>query len=703
MLIRITIFLISFGYLLNGIILRFFDSEQENDLPLRILFFIFGVVISYYLKTDNKTLKLNLEKLSHVFFLIVSHHAIYKCYKTNFEPHHLAVSFAIFLIVANSIHHQTFLLLYVVFSIVGNLVSSILVMKISNFYTYFSILLISYVSSYWLLLKKLQKDEFFLLSNQEIEKIIQDQKDGLIITNENLEMQYFNEYAKKYLNIGFDEDFLIGSKIVLPVPEIEQKLSNSYRVELKGDSHIEVKYIKTEYLGELHYSILIKDITSEVRKKRNQEEKFFLQERILNNFPEGIVFLDNEGIVRYVNPEALKLLELEYEELMGEFFLEKIHSTSAEGTSVEEENFPMRVTYTEGTPCHVTFDLFWRKDGSFFFVEYKANPVYNENNELKGAILVFRDVTKRKEKEDADKRYADELLYLSNSSTKLLEIFTENELYRFISSQVSELSQNAPVIVNSFDPILEIFRTRTTFGFDKYIGEVYNKIGRDLKDIIYKVEKENLLAYQLNRSESIIELPKGLYSIQYGNWNQKICTEIQNILECKKIYIAGLSYRNIFLGNIIIFHNKDFLETRSTLEIFLNQASINLYRRTLDKNHLENYFRFDPLIQETKAFYCEIRIDGTILFINPALEKISGYSKEEVYGENWWNIFQKGMEYMEIQDFLKSLKQAPILGTESAIVTRRGYQLFVKWDWIYKNIQEIGEELLVGLGLEVRV
>lgn len=703
MLTRTAIFLLSFGYLVDGIFVRIFEDELESDLPLRLLFLVVGLVLGFYLKTEKKDLKLKLEKLAFLFFLVLTHHSIYKCYKTNFDSRNIAISFSVFLIVSNSLYNRILLYTYLAFCLVGNLAASALTLKSSQFFSYIGVLIISYTGSFWILLKKIAKNEFFHLSNEEVEQLVENQKEGLIITNENLEMQYFNEYAKKYLNLGFDEEFLIGSKILLPVPVLEQKLSNNYQVELKGGIYLEAKYIKTEYLGELHYSILLKDITDDVKRKQKEKERFFFQEEILKNLPEGVVYLDTEGIVKYVNPETLKLLELEMEELMGEFFLEKIHSTTAEGTSIEEENFPMRVTYTEGTPCHVTFDLFWRKDGSFFFVEYKANPVYDQNGKLLGAILLFRDVTKRKQKEDTDKRYADELLLLSNISTKLLEIFTENELYRFIAQQTSELSQNALVIVNSFDSISEVFRTRAFYGFEKYMSEIYTILGRDLKDILYKVDKENLEAYKYNRAETITELPQGLLNLQYANWSHKICIEFQRIIECKKVYVIGLSYREIFLGNIIILLQKEYLETKSTLEIFANQASINLYRRTLDKNLLENSFRFDPLIQETSAVYVEMRLDGTILFINPKLESVSGYSKEEVYGENWWSIFQKGMEYMEIQDFLKNVKQSAILGTESPIFTRRGYQFIVKWDWVYKNIQETGEELIVGFGLEIKV
>jgi PAS domain S-box-containing protein len=701
MLIRVSLFTIGTLYPLSAILTRMIDFDAEAYLAEKFFLGVLCWILSIFLNTQEKSKKERFLMLSYLLLFVITYHSIYRCYTAEFQVSYVAMSFMIFFLTAVCFSNQVFLLAYVVLSLVGNFLSSVIALKSINFYQYFSAVFLSYLGIFIILSKRIRQANFLLLSQEEIEKYLLKTQEGIIVTDDELRIQYINEVAKKLINVGFQDELLAGAKILLPVSPLDQKLSNIVSIPLIGGIHIESKYIKAEWIGEPTFLIQLKDITSKLKQEQEAREKSILYEKVLKNAGEGILFLDTEGFVRYANPEALRLLELSEEELVGEFLLDKIHSTTAEGTSVEEENFPMRVTYTEGKPCHVTFDLFWRKDGSFFFSEYKADPVYN-GEKLEGAIMIFRDVTKRKNKEDSDRRYADELLHLSNISTKFLEIYTEFELYRFIAKEISEMSEGSCVIVNSYDLISNQFKTVATAGFEKFQTEIYSLLGRDIKETFYSIEFTDP-AFIYNAREEIEEVPEGLYSLSYGNWNHKLCIQIEQTTKTKKVYSIVLKHRETLLGNIILLHNKEFLEKKAMLEIFQNQASINLYRRLLDKNLAKEKFRFDPLFQETEALFCELRLDGTILFINPALEKVSGYTNEEVLGKNWWALFQKGLQYIEIQEFIANIKRNPFLGIEYEFYTKKGYKLIVKWDWVYKRDSDSTEEIIMGLGLQVRV
>lgn len=701
MLIQIVLFVLGILYPLAAIFSRLIDFDAEIDFAERFFLAVFCFVLGFSLNTEEKVRRETFVKLSYALLFAITYHSLYRCYKTEFQISYIAMSFMVFLLSAVSFSNRILLLVYIVLALIGNFVSSIITLKSLNFYQYFSSIFLSYLGIFIVLNRRLMQKDFLLLSEEEITKNLLQTEEGFIITDNELRIQYINEPAKKLVNVGFKDEFLPGAKVILPVPPLEQKLSNTTPILLMGGVHIETKYIKAEWMGEPTFLIQIREITSRVKKEAEAKKQAILHDKTLKYAGEGILFLDTEGFVRYANPEALKLLEMSEEELVGEFLLDKIHSTTAEGTSVEEENFPMRVTYSEGVPCYVTFDLFWRKDGSFFFSEYRANPVYS-GDKLEGAIMLFRDVSKRKNKEDTDKKYADEILHLSNTSTKFLEIYTEAELYRFIASEINTMTGGSCVIVNSYDPISSRFQTMSTSGFERLQTEVYGVLGRDIKETFYTLDLGDA-AFIYNTKESIDEVPEGLFGLSYGNWNHKLCIQLQQVTKTKKVYCIVLKHREILLGNIIILHNKEFLETKAMLEIFQNQSSINLYRRLLDKNLAKERFRFDPLFQETGALFCEIRMDGTILFINPALEKVSGYTNEEIRGNNWWGLFQKGMQYVEIQEFLGNIKRSPFRGVDYNFHTKKGYKLVVKWDWIYKMDSDSGEELIMGLGLQVKV
>jgi transcriptional regulator with GAF, ATPase, and Fis domain len=48
---------------------------------------------------------------------------------------------------------------------------------------------------------------------------------------------------------------------------------------------------------------------------------------------------------------------------------------------------------------HVEHELFWRKDGTSFFVDYTSTPI-RDNGMVIGAVIVFRDITQRREADE---------------------------------------------------------------------------------------------------------------------------------------------------------------------------------------------------------------------------------------------------------------------------------------------------------------
>ncbi|MCP3669806.1 MAG: PAS domain S-box protein, partial [Gammaproteobacteria bacterium] len=49
-------------------------------------------------------------------------------------------------------------------------------------------------------------------------------------------------------------------------------------------------------------------------------------------------------------------------------------------------------------------ELFWRKDNSSFPVEFTCTPVFEDNGSVTGAVVIFKDITERKQTEEALQR-----------------------------------------------------------------------------------------------------------------------------------------------------------------------------------------------------------------------------------------------------------------------------------------------------------
>ena len=121
---------------------------------------------------------------------------------------------------------------------------------------------------------------------------------------------------------------------------------------------------------------------------------------ILNSAGEGIYGLDRNGLTTFVNPAAARMLGWLPEELHGKPQHAVIHHTRPDGKPYPKEECPIYATCKDGIIHRVDNEVFWRKDGTSFPVEYTSTPIRDEQDRLEGAVGTFRDITERKRAEE---------------------------------------------------------------------------------------------------------------------------------------------------------------------------------------------------------------------------------------------------------------------------------------------------------------
>ncbi|HBF34892.1 TPA: hypothetical protein DDW35_10065 [Candidatus Sumerlaeota bacterium] len=147
------------------------------------------------------------------------------------------------------------------------------------------------------------------------------------------------------------------------------------------------------------YQSAMMDITE---RKQAEEELQRVQretELILNAAGEGIYGVDREGKATFVNPEAARLLGYEPSELHDQLQHDVIHHSHPDGSPYAKENCPIYASFTDGIARSVSDEVFWRKDGTCFPVEYTSTPELGPDGYPTGAVVVFRDITARKQAE----------------------------------------------------------------------------------------------------------------------------------------------------------------------------------------------------------------------------------------------------------------------------------------------------------------
>lgn len=143
----------------------------------------------------------------------------------------------------------------------------------------------------------------------------------------------------------------------------------------------------------------IRDITDRRRGEHELERLRRQQELLLHSVAEGVVGVDAAGIITVANPAAAKLLGYRLEELVGRNEHELFHGSRADGTPYAAESCPIHRSVQDGTIHHASGEVFRRKSGATFPVEYTSAPV-REKGKIVGASLIFSDVSERKRAEE---------------------------------------------------------------------------------------------------------------------------------------------------------------------------------------------------------------------------------------------------------------------------------------------------------------
>ncbi len=145
----------------------------------------------------------------------------------------------------------------------------------------------------------------------------------------------------------------------------------------------------------------VEERTRELKENQERLEQAEEQSRLLlESAEEGIFGVAENGLVNFINPAGLAMLGFEADELIGQKIHPLIHHTRPDGTPYPIEECPMHHSLTRGVISSQDDEVLWRKDGTSFHVEYTSVPI-RKNGDIAGTVVVFRDISERKEAEEA--------------------------------------------------------------------------------------------------------------------------------------------------------------------------------------------------------------------------------------------------------------------------------------------------------------
>jgi PAS domain S-box-containing protein len=191
----------------------------------------------------------------------------------------------------------------------------------------------------------------------------------------------------------------------------------------------------------------------DLRKELEQLQQH--HELILQAAGEGIYGLDCQGHTTFANQAAADMVGWELPELVGKSQHKIIHHTKPDGSKYLAQTCPIYAAFKDGKVHHVDNEVFWRKDGSCFPVEYISTPIRDSENKLLGAVVVFKDITRRKKAEKALKETNEELQLALKEVQELKDQLKQENVYL---QQEIKLTHNFDEIISQskkFKRVLE--------------------------------------------------------------------------------------------------------------------------------------------------------------------------------------------------------------------------------------------------------
>jgi PAS domain S-box-containing protein len=287
---------------------------------------------------------------------------------------------------------------------------------------------------------------------------------------------------------------------------------------------------------------VVKDITELKIAEQSLRESQAQNKLILDSVGEGIYGLNLEGQTTFANPAAQKMLGYSLEEMSGHTQHSLIHHTKPDGMPYPIEECSIYKCFKDGETHHKAGEIFWRKDGTSFPVEFVSIPIV-ENGVIVGAVVTFMDISERMKNEDLLKQYSIEL---ENSN---------KELSSFASITSHDLKNPIRKIVNYCD-IIEEEETELSAKTKQYLEKIeiaathakdliegileYSQLGKDKVELKLIDLNEIVLKIMENLELELLET-KG--KVEFGNLPSILGNGLQIRQLFENLITNSLKYR----------------------------------------------------------------------------------------------------------------------------------------------------------------
>ncbi|TAK29841.1 MAG: HD domain-containing protein [Chloroflexota bacterium] len=107
------------------------------------------------------------------------------------------------------------------------------------------------------------------------------------------------------------------------------------------------------------------------------------------------------------------------------------------------------------------------------------------------------------------------------------------------------------------------------------------------------------------------------------------------------------------------------------------------------------------LLSSLPVVVCALATDGTALFVNDAITKVTGYRSDELQGKNWWDIFCPGEQRHQVDDLYSRLEMGDVTDYQMIMNARDGSLRTVLWSSFIAYLSGGRLAGVAGIGVDI--
>ncbi len=244
----------------------------------------------------------------------------------------------------------------------------------------------------------------------------------------------------------------------------------------------------------LFFFLIIRDVYKRLKSEEELKEKKKWFETILTSIGDAVIATDIYGKIVFMNNTAKSLIGWRSDYSNAE--IENVFSIFDEKTGKPIDNPVRQVIENQNYVTTPDNTILKSKDGKSYIIEEIASPILDENNIFNGVVVVFRDVTKEKQNQQALKDAEDKLNLIANTSKDVIySLLFDTMTYNYISPAIEQLTGYTANEINQF-------------GFKEIVRKI-EQIGKSDVTLQELIEKRLINDEYTHSAEYLIETKDG--------------------------------------------------------------------------------------------------------------------------------------------------------------------------------------------------